>query len=172
MPGLVPGIHVFAAWRTRKTWMAGTSPAMTKEQIVFQVSSRFPRKFLIQFSKSQFQTRIRDPAARCARVVDKSFAQRGRGERRVPVAPAASCALGIGKKHTSKRVPRNHPAFPHAMVLTVSFALPGDRALLPPSSRNWPDSPTGKSRGSIRATMFANVIARSDLPPVVVRRMG
>src|SRR5882672_1250723 len=35
--------------------------------------------------------------------------------------------------HTSKRVPRNHPTFPHAMVLTVSFVLPGDRALLPPS---------------------------------------
>src|SRR4051794_5001991 len=28
MPGLVPGIHVLAASR-RKTWMAGTSPAMT-----------------------------------------------------------------------------------------------------------------------------------------------
>jgi hypothetical protein len=27
MPGLVPGIHVLAA--ARKTWMAGTSPAMT-----------------------------------------------------------------------------------------------------------------------------------------------
>ncbi|MGF6311293.1 hypothetical protein ABIB82_005510 [Bradyrhizobium sp. i1.8.4] len=27
MPGLVPGIHVFAS--RRKTWMAGTSPAMT-----------------------------------------------------------------------------------------------------------------------------------------------
>jgi hypothetical protein len=27
MPGLVPGIHVLAA--TGKTWMAGTSPAMT-----------------------------------------------------------------------------------------------------------------------------------------------
>jgi hypothetical protein len=26
VPGLVPGIHVFAA---AKTWMAGTSPAMT-----------------------------------------------------------------------------------------------------------------------------------------------
>jgi hypothetical protein len=26
MPGLVPGIHVFTA---AKTWMAGTSPAMT-----------------------------------------------------------------------------------------------------------------------------------------------
>jgi hypothetical protein len=27
MPGLVPGIHVFCA--APKTWMAGTSPAMT-----------------------------------------------------------------------------------------------------------------------------------------------
>jgi len=27
MPGLVPGIHVFAD--ERKAWMAGTSPAMT-----------------------------------------------------------------------------------------------------------------------------------------------
>jgi hypothetical protein len=26
MPGLVPGIHVFSG---KKTWMAGTSPAMT-----------------------------------------------------------------------------------------------------------------------------------------------
>jgi hypothetical protein len=30
MPGLVPGIHVFTASATAKTWMAGTSPAMTK----------------------------------------------------------------------------------------------------------------------------------------------
>jgi len=30
MPALVAGIHVFAASRERKTWMAGTSPAMTK----------------------------------------------------------------------------------------------------------------------------------------------
>jgi hypothetical protein len=29
MPGLVPGIHVFAALQERKSWMAGTSPAMT-----------------------------------------------------------------------------------------------------------------------------------------------
>src|SRR5229473_301 len=62
-------------------------------------------------------------AARCARAVYESSAQGGRGERRMPAAPAASCALCIGKKHTSKRVHRNHPAFPHAMVLTVSFAL-------------------------------------------------
>jgi hypothetical protein len=31
MPGLVPGIHVFFPRHTaRKTWMAGTSPAMTR----------------------------------------------------------------------------------------------------------------------------------------------
>jgi hypothetical protein len=29
MPGLVPGIHVFAIGTAAKTWMAGTSPAMT-----------------------------------------------------------------------------------------------------------------------------------------------
>ena len=29
MPGLVPGIHVF--FSEIKTWMAGTSPAMTRE---------------------------------------------------------------------------------------------------------------------------------------------
>jgi hypothetical protein len=29
MPGLVPGIHVFCSIKEAKTWMAGTSPAMT-----------------------------------------------------------------------------------------------------------------------------------------------
>jgi hypothetical protein len=29
MPGLVPGIHVLTAVQNSKTWMAGTSPAMT-----------------------------------------------------------------------------------------------------------------------------------------------
>jgi hypothetical protein len=31
MPGLVPGIHVLTVLRQRKTWMAGTSPAMTEK---------------------------------------------------------------------------------------------------------------------------------------------
>jgi hypothetical protein len=34
MPGPVPGIHVFLLLCTsRKTWMAGTSPAMTVERL-------------------------------------------------------------------------------------------------------------------------------------------
>jgi hypothetical protein len=31
MPGLVPGIHVFVS--TNKAWMAGTSPAMTRNRL-------------------------------------------------------------------------------------------------------------------------------------------
>jgi hypothetical protein len=37
MPGLVPGIHVFLSWP--KTWMAGTSPAMTKILMVSRLRS-------------------------------------------------------------------------------------------------------------------------------------
>jgi hypothetical protein len=68
--------------------------------------------------------RARSTPRRDAPEVLRLFlAQGGRGERRMPLAPAASCALGSGRTHTSIRVPRNHPTFPHAMVLTVSFEL-------------------------------------------------
>jgi hypothetical protein len=45
--------------------------------------------------------RVHALAAQCARAIDETFAQRGRGERRMPVAPAASRALGSGRTHTS-----------------------------------------------------------------------
>ena len=32
MPGFMPGIHVFTTWQRIKTWMAGTSPAMTSDR--------------------------------------------------------------------------------------------------------------------------------------------
>jgi hypothetical protein len=34
MPGLVPGIHVLTVWQQKRTWMAGTSPAMTEKWII------------------------------------------------------------------------------------------------------------------------------------------
>jgi hypothetical protein len=40
-----------------------------------------------------------------------------------PLHPRPRVRYVLAKKHTSKRVHRNRPAFPHAMVLTVSFAL-------------------------------------------------
>src|ERR1700687_4716151 len=60
---------------------------------------------------------------------------RGRGERRMPLAPAASCALCIGRKHTSNN---EYPGITRRSrtrwLYGLLRALPGDRALLPPSS--------------------------------------
>src|SRR5712691_2937417 len=47
----------------------------------------------------------------------------GVGNAGCPLHPRPRVPLCIGRTHTSKRVPRNHPTFPHAMVLTVSFVL-------------------------------------------------
>src|SRR6267378_8149053 len=70
-------------------------------------------------SSRSFTTPRRDAPELCMKLPPN----RGRGECRMPVAPAGSCALWIGRTHTSKRVHRNRPAFPHGMVLTVSFVL-------------------------------------------------
>jgi hypothetical protein len=47
----------------------------------------------------------------------------GVGNAGCPWHPQPRVRFALVEKHTSKRVPRNHPAFPHAMVLTVSFEL-------------------------------------------------
>src|SRR6266478_344526 len=61
-------------------------------------------------------------------------AQRGRGERRMPVAPAASCALVVVER---TRVTTSTPESPDVPARNgfngFLRALPGDRALLPPS---------------------------------------
>ena len=73
-------------------------------------------------------------AAPCARAVDESSAQRGRGERRMPVAPAASCALVVVER---TRVTTSTPESPDVPARNgfngFLRALPGDRAVLPPS---------------------------------------
>ena len=60
----------------------------------------------------------------------------GRGECRVPNAPAASCALGVVEyaHEYSQRRHRKHPAFPTQWFYGLLRALPGDQALLTPSS--------------------------------------
>jgi hypothetical protein len=64
------------------------------------------------------------PRRHAPEVLQRTFAQkiRGRGERRVPAAPTASCAKEISTRVSTADTPE-HPAFPHAMVLTVSFVL-------------------------------------------------
>src|SRR6267142_5583634 len=81
-----------------------------------------------------FQIRVHDLAAPCARAVDESSAQRGRGERRVPVAPAVSCAMIVVERTRVTTSTPESPGIPARNGFNGFLrALPGDRALLPPS---------------------------------------
>ncbi len=56
----------------------------------------------------------------------------------MPVAPAASCALCIGRTHTSNNEYTGTPGIPARNGFNgLCRALPGDRALLPPSPRGY-----------------------------------
>jgi hypothetical protein len=73
-------------------------------------------------------------AAQCARAMHKFFAQEeGAGNAGCPLhpQPPVQCRKHRGRSH---RYPGT-PGIPCAMVLTAYVVLPGDRALLPPSSR-------------------------------------
>jgi hypothetical protein len=84
-------------------------------------------------SRHTFTTSRRDRA----RVVHESLAQenRGRGECRVPAAPAASCAKCWWHTSVATTGPPGSPGIPARNGFNgLCRALPGDRALLPPSS--------------------------------------
>ena len=92
-------------------------------------------KHLVQFSKRE--TRVRAIPRRDAPELCMNFVpplDRGRGERRMPVAPAASCALVVVE---STRVTTSTPESPDVPARNgfngFLRALPGDRAFLPPS---------------------------------------
>jgi hypothetical protein len=118
--------------------MPGSSPGMTDAlcgAIAAQRSAPTPNSF----SNSRF---VANTVSRSRRAFRASFAInlppspiRGRGERRAPLAPAASCALCIGRKHTSNN---EYPGITRRSRTQWFYgllrALPGDRALLPPSS--------------------------------------
>src|SRR5882724_3029933 len=82
------------------------------------------------------QTLLCSPAARCARVMHEPCPSkhRGRGERRMPVAPAASCALVVVERTRVTTSTPESPGVPARNGFNGFLrALPGDRALLPPS---------------------------------------
>src|SRR5712664_3613050 len=106
---------------------ASHRPGMTKSGLLRRFA---PRNDV----KSQFQTHVRTLAAQCARGFDESSAQRGRGERRMPVAPAASCALLLVERTRVTTSTPESPGIPARNGFNGFLrALPGDRALLPPS---------------------------------------
>jgi hypothetical protein len=62
-------------------------------------------------------------AARCARAVALSSAHRGRGERRVPAAPAASCALVVVESTRVTTSTPESPDVPARNGFTTYFVL-------------------------------------------------
>ena len=88
----------------------------------------------IRISNSREKMRLRIPAARCVRVMQKTFRPRGRGECRVPAHPQPRVQC---RKHTSV-VTTSTPETPGIPAREWFYgflrALPGDRAFLSPSS--------------------------------------
>jgi hypothetical protein len=72
MPGLVPGIHVFGPCRDKKTWMAGTSPAMTGEVVVLN-PGRALRSSLRLRGDRRYAARTR--VKKVATLVSRSWAR-------------------------------------------------------------------------------------------------
>src|SRR6266702_1591495 len=107
--------------------MPGSSPGMTSVDI------------------STPTTRSHLPA-RCARGGDEAFAQRGRWERRMPVAPAASCALVLVERTRVTTSTPESPDVPARNGLTAYNALsPEHRAFLPPSPSGYGTSAPGRA---------------------------
>src|SRR5260370_5703330 len=73
--------------------------------------------------RNDVKTQIRDPAARCARALKHLSPEEGVGNAGCPLHPQPRAQSVI--KHTSVVTtgPPEHPAFPHAMVLTAYFGL-------------------------------------------------
>src|SRR5436190_2631689 len=67
-----------------------------------------------------------NPAAQCARGFAETFALKteGVGNAGCPLHPQPRVRLALVKMHTSKRVHRLHPTFPHAMVLRLITCSP------------------------------------------------
>jgi hypothetical protein len=78
---------------------------------------------------------------------------RGRGERRMPVAPAASCALVVVERTRVTTSTPESPGVPARNGFNGFLrALPGDRAVLPPSPHGYPAHPNPVGRLHLRKT--------------------
>jgi hypothetical protein len=110
----------------------------------------------IQFSNSQINCKYNSAfSRRDARVVHDRFAQkRGRGG--MPGAQCTrslACRMKVSTRASSPQVHQNNPAFPHAMVLTVSFVISSVIGLLSPSpADDGLVSPVGPAKTSANLT--------------------
>jgi hypothetical protein len=96
-------------------------------------------------ARNDVKPQLRDPAARCARVVHQSFApERAWG---MPAQCTRSLVCeGRGRMHTSRTGPPESPGIPARNGFNgLLRALPGDRAFLSPSPREYGASSPGRA---------------------------
>jgi hypothetical protein len=82
------------------------------------------------------KTNSRDLAALRARVlpeISRPLLSEGAGNAGRPMRPIAACAMVVVERTRVSQVTPESPGTPRAMVYGLFRALPGDRALLPPS---------------------------------------
>jgi len=110
MPGLVPGIHVFGDRGT--TWMAGTSPAMTRRQQPSQALGLV----VVRQDKGEDTSPYSRGAFRPSLVSHIALSKvRGRKEGRVAAAPGALAQKKL-RKRESTGTGGDHTGLPCAMV--------------------------------------------------------
>ena len=85
-----------------------------------------PTRWLACPGRRGIDTRLRDPAARVARVLQirwPSLISRAQGRPGARCTRGLACKFVIERTHTSIQVQRKQSGLPCAMVLTVSFVL-------------------------------------------------
>src|ERR1700730_7642897 len=101
------------------------------------ISPRKRKNGLLRSARNDVQTHVRDLAARCARSVDESFApERAWGMPDARYTRGLVCTF-IGRTHTSNNEYTGITRHSRTQWFYGLFrALPGDRAVLPPSPAN------------------------------------
>jgi len=143
LPGLTrQSIPLGESYSCEDRWMPGSSPGMTS----------------VIVSPSSFaNTASRSRRMFCARLI-LNFPPspiRGRRECRAPDAPAALRAKVRVARTQVVTVTPESPGIPRAMVYGLFRALPGDRALLPPSFRGNNPANLSASVGALGPHDFA-----------------
>src|SRR5947208_11385062 len=104
-----------------------------------------PRAGLLRFARNDVAMVLDTPSPPrrdAPEALLLSSARRGRGECRMPAAPAVSCALGSGRTHTSNNEYTGIARHSRTQWFYDLFrALLGDRALLPPSLTEYATCP-------------------------------
>jgi hypothetical protein len=130
------------------------------------------------------KTYLRDPAARCARVLPGFTLEKreGAGNAGCALHPRSRVQDAQGNAHTSIQVQRRHPASPARWLYGLCRALPGDEFVLSPSSADLSGSstPVGFELATadlapatgVRTTRFCRTLKRRSSCAPVNRSRG